>query len=331
MEDERQVLLYRPKGAVEGLTLNKYQIDPNKLRLVVAIGRQGSLSKAAAEEGMSQSALSKVLSQVEVEWGAKLFLRTGRGMVPTDFGSTVLPRIQAWLDHSQSMVDEFKELASTTAGNVCLATLPSLSSPTMGMLFSAIQKRFPGIRMRIVEGYAEQIEGWLESGQVDLGISLRYDGLLKDADVHLVDFDVYLCSTAHDALTRQSTVPFRALDGLPLVVHNIGGALHRYVEPLFKDQGMVFNVALEANSLSIQRDVVMNGRAYALLSHNAVAQDIQRGRIQASRLVDPGLVQHLDLAYARHGAVSNATREVGRQLLTLVRAGIEKGIIRKQF
>ncbi|MDH2235162.1 LysR family transcriptional regulator [Pigmentiphaga sp. GD03639] len=305
------------------------QIDPQKLRLVVAIGRQGSLSRVANEEGLSQSAVSKALAQCEAEWGGKLFLRTGRGMVLTDFGRSVLPRIQAWLDASQAMVDEFKELANTTAGNVRLATLPSLSSPIMGMLFSAVHSWFPRIKIGIVEGYAEQIEGWLESGHVDLGVSLRYDGLQKGVGIPLVDFDVYLCSAAGASLTSEPTVPFPRLDGVPLVIHNFGGVLHRYLEPLFRDRGMSLNVALEANSLSIQRDVVANSGVYALLSYNAVAQDVRSGRIQASRLIEPAIVQHLDLAYARHGPISSAAREVGRQLQAVVRAGVDQGLLRR--
>jgi Transcriptional regulator len=246
-------------------------------------------------------------------------------MVPTEFGRLVLPKIQAWLDDSQAMIDEFREWACTTSGKVTLATLPALSSPLMGQLFSAVKKRFPGIRMSILEGYAEQIERWLENGHADLGIVLRYDQRLRDADVNLANVDVYLCSTGNDPLTSEPELPFDMLDQLPLVIHNVGGALHRYLELLFRERGMTLNIVVEANSLSIQRDIVISSGAYALLSRNAVAQDIDRGRIRASRIVGPSVIQHLDLGYARHGAISKATREVGRLLLSLVRSSPEYG------
>jgi DNA-binding transcriptional LysR family regulator len=301
-------------------------LDPEKLRLLLEVAQQGSLSRVALAERTSQPYVSKLIGQLESEWGARLFRRTGRGMVPTDFGQAVLPRIRDWLEESQRLADELKVLAGTAAGEVRVATLPSISSPIMGRLYLAVRQRFPGIRLRFIEGYAEQIESWLQNGQADLGITLRYDEQLGDGDVHLLDFELDLCGPPGDPLTASGSVEFAGLDGLPLVLHSKPGALYRHLLRLFAERGMKLVVALEVNSVSIQRDVAAGGGAYALLSRGASREATAAGRLGSAPVVLPAIIQHLDLSLSRHGPISSATREVAAVLRQTVREATDNGL-----
>ncbi len=300
-------------------------IDADKLRLIVEVAQLGSLSRVALVHHTSQPYVSKVIAQMEGEWGARIFRRTGRGMVLTDFGEAVLPRIREWLADSQRLLDDFKALAGTAAGEVRLATLPSFSSPVMSALFVRVRDRFPGIRLRFMEGYMEQIESWLQNGQADLGICLRYGGEPREGDLHLADFDIDLCGAPGDPLLAGESVAFAALSGLPLVVHSQPGPLYRHLLGLFEERGMALRTVLEVNSVAIQRDVAASGCGYALLTHNAVADALQAGRIGAARVVDPPLVHHLDLSVSRNGPLGSATREVMALLRETVRDLLASG------
>lgn len=309
--------------------MKKPPLDPEKLRLILAVAQAGSLSKVALQEHSSQPYVSKVIAQAEAECGGRIFRRTGRGMVLTDFGKTILPRIESWLTAGHLLAEEIRGLSGEAAGHVRLATLPALSSPLMGMLFLRLRQTFAGIRVSFLEGYVEQVHAWLESGQADLGITLRYEGAPRPGARHLVDFDIYLCGAPHDSVTRAPTVPLAALDGLPLVVHGKPGLLHQRLQRVFAEHGLALNACIEANSLAIQKDIAASGAAYALLSHNAVAADVQAGRLQASRIVSPGLTQSLDLEFSKNGPVSRPTREVARQLAEIVRERTDQGLLRR--
>src|SRR5262249_49974580 len=72
-------------------------MDIKRLRLLADIVEPGSLSKVCAPRGSAQSALSKHIAALEDEFGAKLFYRTGRGVVLTEFGQSIMPRVRALL------------------------------------------------------------------------------------------------------------------------------------------------------------------------------------------------------------------------------------------
>lgn len=298
--------------------MHKLFIDPEVGQLFLDVAEAGSLSKAAERTGKSQPYISRVVAGLEADWGGRLFRRTGRGVALTDFGETVVPRIKAWLVDTQDLVDDFRTYAGNPNGEVKIGTLPSTSSPLMSALFVRVRQRFPGIRLRFKEGYHSQIQSWLESGQVDIGIVLSYDSLRKKDDIALSEFDAYLCGPANDSVTSHDTVEFRTVLDLPLIVPAKPGLLTRHLDFLCTDYGKTINTVVEVNSLAMQRDIVAAGNAYAILSYAAVANDVKSGRLQASRIVSPRIVQYLSIAFSKHGPITNVTREVIKQFKDLV-------------
>ena len=64
-----------------------------QLRTFTLVANLGSLSRAGKALDIAQSLVSRHLAQLESEWGDRLFERTGRGVVLTDFGRRVQPEI----------------------------------------------------------------------------------------------------------------------------------------------------------------------------------------------------------------------------------------------
>jgi LysR family transcriptional regulator, nitrogen assimilation regulatory protein len=310
--------------------MNKYLIDPEVAQLFVDVAEAGSLSKAADRTGKSQPHISRVIAGLEKEWGGRLFRRTGRGVALTDFGETVVPRIKTWLAQTQDLVDDFKTYSGNPNGEVKIGTLPSTSSPIMSALFVRTRQRFPGIRLRFKEGYHSEIQSWLESGQVDIGVCLAYEPAPKGDDIPLIEFDAFLCGAANDEVTRGETVEFSALLDVPLIVPARPGILTKHLDLLCAPYGKEINTILEVNSLALQRDIVAAGNAYAILSYAAVANEIKAGRLQASRIVNPTIVQYLSVRLSKHGPLTKVTREVIKQLRELMpeldaHASLKKG------
>lgn len=293
------------------------EFETEHLRILVAIADAKSLSRAALDSGLSQPHLSRVLTRMETQWGEKLFRRTGRGVVPTDFGNLVLPKVREWLADTQRLIDTFKSASGTPRGDVRIACLPSMSR-LMTALFMRLRTTAPGIRLQLREGYVAQVEAWLESGTVDLGVTMRYDARSDDDDISVAQLDCYLCGPPGDELIADDTIEFQRLAGLPVIVAPHPARLRRYLDEVCARHGMTLNPVLEAESISIQREVAAAGGAYALLSHNAIVADVREGRLRACRIVNPTVVQYLSLTLARHGPVSRATREVSRQLQELI-------------
>ncbi|HEY2057877.1 MAG TPA: LysR family transcriptional regulator, partial [Amycolatopsis sp.] len=73
------------------------EVELRHLRLLCAVAEAGSISRAAAGIGSSQPALTASVQRIERVFGGKLFVRSLRGVVPTEFGECVLSRARTVL------------------------------------------------------------------------------------------------------------------------------------------------------------------------------------------------------------------------------------------
>lgn len=186
-------------------------------KLFIDAAELGSLSKVAAAYGTSQPHISRQIGELEQECGGRLFQRTGRGVVLTELGQRIVPKVRAWLASSDELANHVRTSAGTPIGKVRIGSLPSTAHPLVSTLYKQLKERYPLIQLVVREGQGAQLETWLEDGSVDLAILYRTSGSPKNADTYLVETSTYLVSAAGDPLTSRPTVRFSALDNLPLV------------------------------------------------------------------------------------------------------------------
>jgi DNA-binding transcriptional LysR family regulator len=95
----------------------------SKWALFVKVTELGSLTHAAAVLDMPQSVISRQIGVLERECGSRLFRRTGRGVVLTDFGQQIFPRVKALIAQADPLSDDIR----TSSGRL-LASAPRGSS-----------------------------------------------------------------------------------------------------------------------------------------------------------------------------------------------------------
>src|SRR5215211_9520331 len=87
-------------------------VDYAAWKLFIDAAELGSLSKVALAYGTSQPHISRRIGELEQECGGRLFQRTGRGVVLTELGERVAPRVRAWLVSTDQLANDIH----TTAG-----------------------------------------------------------------------------------------------------------------------------------------------------------------------------------------------------------------------
>ena len=93
----------------------------------VKVAELGSVSRAAVASDVPQSVVSRHIAQLESDAGSRLFRRTGRGVVLTDLGQQLYPRIKRLIAESESFADEVRASRGVPVGDVRLGLLPSSS------------------------------------------------------------------------------------------------------------------------------------------------------------------------------------------------------------
>ena len=219
-----------------------------------------------------------------------------RGVLLTDLGEQIVPRVREWLMDTDQLVNDIKKASGTPVRTVRIGVLPSTAHPLVSTLYFRLKERFPLVKLVVREGQGSQLDGWLESGLVDLALVFRHGSQPREGETWLVKTDTFLVGGAGDAITSQPSVAFAKLDQLPLVQFCRPNIWRDQPDELGRQNGIAINIVMEADSLTLQTEIVSRGGCYAVLGPYAIAEGLRAGRLQAARIVEPDMTRYIALA-----------------------------------
>jgi DNA-binding transcriptional LysR family regulator len=290
-------------------------------KLFIDAAELGSLSKVAAARGTSQPHISRQIGDLESECGGRLFQRTGRGVVLTELGQRMAPKVRAWLAITEQLANDMHTTAGKPIGTVRIGILPSTAHPLVSTLYYRLREHYPLVQLSVREGQGAQLEIWLENGSVDLAILFRNSPTPKNGDIYLVEAATYLVGAAGDQLTAQPTVPFSILHNLPLVTFCRPNSWRDKLDQLSAERGVSLNIVVEADSLSLQTHIIADGGMYALLGPYAITAASRYCNLQSSKIIDPVVSRHIAIAMSPHGELTLACRTVMQVTQEIAQSG----------
>ena len=289
-----------------------------QLETVALVAKLGSLSRAARAMGTAQSLVSRTIGQIELEWGDRVFERTGRGVVLSEFGKRIFPEIELLLAQSARLHDEIRNVAGVPAGMVRIGVLPSMTRRLIPRLFADLRDAAPGVHLRVVEGFSGQLDEQLDSGHLDLAVINRYGPSARQNEDVLATVENYLVGASGHPLASQPVVDFRSLNGVPLVLPPAPNGLRLILDQHARQQDVTLDVALEVESLNAMKEVALSGHALTILPHLAVDDEVRAGRLVAAEIVNPKLPRSISLGLTQHHPLSRAARFVLARLHELI-------------
>lgn len=290
-------------------------VDP-KWQLFVKVAELGSLSRAATATDVPQSMISRHLATLERECGARLFRRTGRGVVLTEFGEQIFPRIHAMIGEAQLLADDIRTSGGVPSGEVRVGLLPSTVPLVAHKLFDTVRQRFPRIRLHLTEGSSALLQELLQEGRIDMALlSREEDQVLRDEPV-LQRHSMRVVGLVTDPLLQQPSVRFRDLENLPLVLPSPPHPLRARLEQLAREMQLSLNMAIDADSMRLQHTIAAAGGGYAITGGLLGTSDLN-ARLKAVPIVEPSLMRTIVLGTTVRRPHTLATREVYQQMLLL--------------
>lgn len=289
------------------------------VKLFLEVAEAGSLSKVAARRQTVQSHISRQISDFESQCGARLFRRTGRGVELTEHGERAAARLRAWVIETDELAEDLRSASGRLAGVVRLGVIPTAAHPLMTRVFERLQAEHPDIRLDIAEAQGAELDAMLDSGVVDLAILFRFQRPSGREEQLLCTANTYLVSAPGDALTGRPTLNFSKLAGLRLVLPRRPSHWRNALDETARSLGFKLAPVVEADSLTVQKELVARGPGlYSVLGPYAFAEELRRGRVQATKLVRPDLARHVTLALPRQGKLSPACKVVAKAVQDLV-------------
>jgi LysR family transcriptional regulator, nitrogen assimilation regulatory protein len=279
-------------------------------KLFLEAAELSSMSKLALMHGTSQPQISRQMSALERECGGRLFQRTGLGIMLTELGQRIAPKVRAWLANTELLENEIQGTAATSIGRVRLGIIPSVVNPLASALLLHVGQKYPQVQIQIREGQGSQLQHWLDEGSLDLAILLRGGDTVNANALALAETHTYLVGAKGDVLTKKKDVPFAKLNGLPLVTFCRPSEWRDQLDQHARQKSVRLNVQLEADSLALQIAMVAQGGYYALLGSYAIENAPERESLQISRIIEPTIARHIALATSRVGGMTLAMRTV---------------------
>jgi LysR family transcriptional regulator, nitrogen assimilation regulatory protein len=288
-------------------------VDPRWL-IFIRVSAAGSLSKAAAALDMPQSMVSRNVAQLEQQCGERLFRRTGRGVVLTEFGERMLPRVTRLAAEADALADDIRSARGQPVGEVLFGLLPSAVNQYAGALYAAVRAQFPGVRLHLAEASSAQLDEHLREGRLDMAIVLREDEASIGDNHVLAKVPLHLVGRHGDAAVDSADVELARLSELPLVIPGRPHLLRARLDQLATQYGLDLHIAAEVDSVRLQYEVAAAGGGYAIASVMPGRLD---ERLASSRIVQPVLERFVVLAESPRRPYTRATREVRRLVCRL--------------
>lgn len=289
-----------------------------KWQLFIHVADIGSVSGAALAQDMPQSVVSRQIAKLEKESGARLFVRTGRGVQLTEFGQQVYPRISALIREAEQLADDIRTSSGNPMGDVRVGLLPSAVPMLAGALFTAVRKSWPGVRLHLTEASSAQLEEWLAQGRLDLALLLREEDTASPDEPVLVKLPLYLVVPARHAIAARKTIGFEEAAALPLVLPSEPHPLRARLAKLARQKRVTITHVVEADSIRLQHEIVASEGGFAITA--GMLSRLDAHRLVAVRIVRPSLSRSIVLGVTTHRAHTRATWEVSRLLRTMATA-----------
>lgn len=141
-----------------------------KYEAFLRVAELGNLTRAAEELGYTQSAVSRIVADLEKEWDLRLLTRSRTGVALTSAGEHLLPRIRAVCAAQQELEQRVSALHGLDSGTVRVGTFPSTSVHWLPRIIKSFQERYPNIHFEVVSDLEyRRVEELIASGRVDCG------------------------------------------------------------------------------------------------------------------------------------------------------------------
>jgi len=263
------------------------KLEVRHLRLIQAISKEGSVTRAGDRLFLTQSALSHQLRDIETKLGAALFARVNKKMHLTSAGKRVLVAANEILDHLDRVEEDVKRIASNQEGIIRISTECYTCYHWLPPVLKRFNVDYPGIDVRIiVEATGDPINGLLD-GLIDIGLTntprqnqkLRYQPLFRDEFVVIVSKEHPLCSktyvSAKDFLDQHLIIYSTPED-------------NRVFQKILVPAGITPKRVSSVRLTEAIVEMVKAGLGIGILSKWSIAQQLEAGMVQAIPLTKRG-------------------------------------------
>lgn len=260
-----------------------------QMRYFVAVYEEGGFGRAAAREHCTQSGLSQQIRNLEDRLGLALFERTPHGATPTPAGTRYYQRCVPILRAVHAAEDAMGELRGSLSGNVRAGLIPSLTKGALARVLAEFTEDHPAVEFHIVEAYSQPLTDQVAAGELDFAIvpvmpSTTVPGLSRRV---LSREPELLLSGPELGLTNLEPLPFRAVNGMKLVLPHPGNSRRPFLDSQMASAGVVPGRIIDLDGMTGTLEFIARSDWATILPVTNCIGELETGRLTLNPIVDP--------------------------------------------
>jgi molybdate transport repressor ModE-like protein len=283
--------------------------DTTRMRLLVEIERQGSVSAAATAIGIGQPSASQHLRLLEAAAGQRLVERSGRGSRLTDAGRVLAARAAQALASLGAAEEELGAIAGLQTGTIHIGASTAPGVYLLPDTLGCFRRSYPGVTVEVEVAASDEILRRLVAGRVQLAL---VGATHADDRITLEPFlEDEIVGVAQPGLVRleNGVLPPSRLGEFMLLAREPGSSSQRFIDEEIRALGVAPAGIWELGSSEAIKRAAREGLGLAFLSRYAVAEEVDRGDLECFRLAGrPPFVRNFSVARLERRPLSPAER-----------------------
>jgi LysR family tcuABC transcriptional regulator len=262
-------------------------MELRQMRYFVRVVELGSISRAALDLQLVQSALSQQIGRLEGELATRLLRRTSKGITPTEAGLAFFREAQLALRHADQAARAARE--SRLTGSVSVGLAPTTASVLGVPLMLAMRERYPDVRLHMVSALSGHLSNMLNSRQLDLAVLFDTHPARRWSVTPLLQEKLFLIqSRRHLVREFGAAVRIAELKDLPLVLPSGPHGLRSTLDAAFARAKAKPKLVAEIDSLAVLMDAVDQGLGCTIQPWAAIGRQADAARrFVLTELADP--------------------------------------------
>ncbi|HMP06011.1 MAG TPA: LysR family transcriptional regulator [Lacipirellulaceae bacterium] len=291
-------------------------MQTKSLKIFCDVVELRSISRAADENGISQSSASTVVQALERRLGVLLLDRSTRPFGLTPEGERFYDGCRDLVRRFEQLEEEVRTLHDAEARSLVVASIYSVGLHHMSAFMQRFSAEHPRAQVRLEYLHPHRVCEVVERGDADLGIvsyPKETEGLV--ALPWRSEPMVIVCHPQH-RLARQAGVDLKAIDGISFVAFEPGLGIRDAIDRALAAHGAAPHVTLEFDNIETMKRAIEIDAGISILPEPTVRREIALGTLAKAAITGDALVRPLGIVHRRDRTLS----ELARQFIGLLKS-----------
>jgi len=273
-------------------------MDIHHLKYFVEVVRHKSFTKAAAVSHVSQSAISKMIKDLETELGVALFNRSAKLVELTDAGAIFFDQANQVVSLFNDLAIDFDRQYKIAKGKIIIGLPPLTESTKFAQILGEFRVKYPNVEIELYEYGSKKVESAVQDGTLDIGIICR----VPNAEIYeaftFTNDPLHLIVSSQHPLGRSAQVELAALANESFVLYTDDFSLHDDIITRCKAVGFQPKIVFETSRKGLMVQTVAANFGVAFLP-SALCDDLNLELVTAIPLVNPVILHTMSIIWKK--------------------------------